>query len=267
MVSHVSWTAAKLSGPCPSRTHRWSLGGLEGRGLAVAVAEAVAAVAWHCSMSVACPSLGPGATELPPASSTSTCTSSKPVTVDNFEAAEVLKVETTVSTLDVFRDFDAVDFGEIEAIVALVANRCSERRCRELSQLRLHPHARRQGQQHWNGTRSTATSSTCLPVLCSMWAGIHSSSAFPFHADHLGAPGDFGPSTGEPPAQFGTRPKAAASIVSGVATEARSVNVELLTGELRAWRCRPASASTGPLRCLPSRPSPPVRGQSPRRTW
>ena len=142
----------------------------------MAVAVAVAAVAWHCSMSVACPSLGPGATELPRASSTSICTSSKPVTVDNFEAAEVLNVETMVSTLDVFRDFDAVDFLEVEAIVALVASRCSERRCRELSQLRLHPHARRQGQQHLNGTRSAATSSTCLPLLCSMWSGIHLSS-------------------------------------------------------------------------------------------
>ena len=49
-------------------------------------------------------------------------------------------------------------------------------------------------------------------------------------ANHLGALGDFGPSTGAPSTQFGTRPKAVASIVSGVATEARSVNVELLTG-------------------------------------
>ena len=37
---------------CPSKTHRWSLGGPEGRGLAVMVAKAMAAVAWHCSASV-----------------------------------------------------------------------------------------------------------------------------------------------------------------------------------------------------------------------
>ena len=57
------------------------------------------------------------------------------VTVGNFEAAEVLKIEAMVSTLDVFRDFDAVYFWEVQAIVALVARRGSGRRCRELVQL------------------------------------------------------------------------------------------------------------------------------------
>ena len=66
------------------------------------VAVAVAAVAWHCSMRVAYPSLWPGATELPRDSSTLTGTSAKPATVDNFEAAEVLKVETMVSAPVVF---------------------------------------------------------------------------------------------------------------------------------------------------------------------